>query len=130
VSARPSSKRQAHRRLRRRAEIRFGPEEPTCLGYSRNVSPSGMMIGTVKVFAPGTLLHLRISLEGVQLELRGKVVWARQGPMQWLRTGRVGMGVRFVDPPTDLLARLGVPADYESSPPAKTQSPTPSAGQS
>ncbi len=104
--AAPQARAQGSRRLRRRAEIRFGPDEPTCLGYSRNISKTGLMIGAVRVFSPGTLLKLRITFMGVTVDLRGRVIWAREGPVQWLPTGRIGMGVRFIDPPNDLLARI------------------------
>jgi len=33
-------------------------------------------------------------------------VWAREGPVQFLSTGRVGMGITFLQPPADLLSFL------------------------
>ncbi len=99
----------ASRRMRRRAEVLFGPDEPRYLGYSRNISKTGMMVGTMRVFAPGTILNLRVTLPSGTFEVRGSVIWAREGPVEWLRMGRVGMGLRFVDPPEELVSRLQEP---------------------
>lgn len=90
---------QLSRRARRRVEVRFGPEGPDYLGYSRNLSRTGMMIGTLKVFAPGTVLELKLTLGEQIVSCRAEVVWAREGPVQWLNNGRVGMGIRFLGPP-------------------------------
>ena len=94
------------RRARRRVEVRFGPEGPTYLGYSRNLSRTGMMIGSLKVFAPGTVLDLQLTLGDRTVTLRAQVIWAREGPVQWLNHGRVGMGIRFLGTPPDDMTRL------------------------
>jgi hypothetical protein len=90
------------RRARRRVEVRFGPGGPTFLGYSRNLSRTGMMIGTLKVFAPGTILDLRLTLGDQSVCCRAEVIWAREGSVQWMNHGRVGMGIRFLGPPPAL----------------------------
>jgi len=97
---------QMNRRARRRLEVRFGPEGPTYLGYSRNLSRTGMMIGSLKVFAPGTVLDLRLTLGDHTVALKALVVWAREGPVQWMNHGRVGMGIRFLGTPPDEMNRL------------------------
>ncbi len=97
---------QASRRLRRRAQVLFGPDQPRYLGYSRNISKTGMMVGTLRVFAPDTLLRIRIRLPHGTFDLNGVVIWARQGSVQWLQTGRVGMGIRFTDVPEGLVERI------------------------
>ena len=98
--------RQVSRRARKRVEVRYGPEEPQFIGYSGNVSRSGIMVRAVRVFAPGTVLHLELKFPDGVFRLLGEVVWARQGPMQFLSTGRVGMGITFVQPPPDFLTFL------------------------
>lgn len=76
------------------------------LGYSGNISNTGMMIRTPNVQAPGTILELELRLPQGSIAVMGLVVWARTGPLTWLATGRIGMGVRFIDPPADLVSRL------------------------
>ena len=87
-------------------EIRFGPEAPQFVGYSGNVSRTGIKIRAVRVFAPGTVLNLELKFPQRTFLARGEVVWAREGPMQFLSTGRIGMGVTFVNPAADLLSYL------------------------
>ena len=99
---------QEHKRQRRRVQVRFGEGEPQYLGFSRNLSPGGLMIGSMRVFEPGTILDLELTFPDRTFFLRGQVVWAREGPHQWLISGRVGMGIRFVDvPPPDMVERIG-----------------------
>src|SRR5688572_16980421 len=97
---------QEFRRSRRRLEVRYGADAPRFIGYSRNLSRTGIMLGALRVFAPGTVLHLEMTLKDGPVRALGTVVWARSGSLQWLATGRVGMGIRFVDPPPNLLSLL------------------------
>lgn len=95
------------RRLRRRFEIQYGePGGPRFTGYSGNISASGIMIRSVRVFGEGVLLEMDLMLPDGPMRLQGRVRWARQGSVQLLSSGRIGMGVVFVDPPPELLARL------------------------
>ena len=100
-------KKQLARRARRRIEVRYGPEETKYIGYSRNVSRTGMMVAAVRIFEPGTLLSLVIKLPAGTFQLKGTVIWAREGSFQWLTTGRIGMGISFVDPPQGFLDTIG-----------------------
>ena len=97
---------QTSKRARRRVEVRFGPDEPQFIGYSGNVSRTGIMVRAVRVFAPGTLLHLELKFPDGTFHVRGEVVWARQGPVQFLSTGRVGMGINFLELPDEFLSFL------------------------
>jgi len=99
--------RQASPRYRRRVEVRYiadGIAER--IGYSGNISLSGMMLRTPKALPPGTIVALQIHFPSQVLELEGRVMWAREGPLTLLSTGRIGMGIRFIDPPEDLAAVL------------------------
>jgi hypothetical protein len=102
------SRRQEHARKHRRIEVRFVPEGGGALnrhaqiGYTGNLSLTGMMIRTPRVLPPGTVLSIELRCPERTLTVTGRVIWARQGPMEWVSTGRVGMGVTFVDPPPEL----------------------------
>jgi len=98
---------QGSRRARKRVEVRYGLEEPRFIGYSGNVSKSGIMVRAVRVFPPGSILTLELKLPGgTVVRARGVVVWAREGPPQWVTTGRIGMGITFIEPPQELLGQL------------------------
>jgi hypothetical protein len=95
------------RRLRRRFEVIYGePGGPRFTGYSGNVSTSGLMIRSVRVFGEGVVLDMELKLPDGPVQLKGRVRWARQGSVQMLSTGRIGMGVVFVNPSPELIARI------------------------
>ncbi|HZI93144.1 MAG TPA: PilZ domain-containing protein [Patescibacteria group bacterium] len=101
-----TEQRKVFRRLRKRVEVRYGIKEPEHTGYSGNISRSGMMIRAIRVFGHGTILVLDLKFPEKTYRVRGSVSWAREGTVQYLSTGRVGMGIKFIDPPADLLAML------------------------
>ena len=104
MSPRP---RQLEARYRRRLEVHYTARgRVSQIGYSGNISNTGMMIRTPNVLEPGTVVDLELRLPHGSIAVTGRVVWARTGPMTWLATGRIGMGIRFIDPPADLVTQL------------------------
>jgi len=101
-----TGKKQRRVRLRRRMRIRYGTDKPEFTGYTGNVSRTGLMIRAVRVFAPGTRLRLEVDLGESVHHVEGRVRWAREGGVRFLSTGRIGMGIEFVDPPASLLEAL------------------------
>lgn len=103
----PLRPRQLDARYRRRLEVRYAARgRPSQIGYSGNISNAGMMIRTPNVLPPGTIVEVELRAPQETILLSGQVIWARTGPMSWLATGRIGMGIRFTDPPDDLVSRL------------------------
>ena len=99
-------RRQLAKRYRRRVQVRYGPGTPHFTGFSGNISESGIMIRAVRVFGPGILLNMELDFPGKTVRVRGRVLWAREGGLQLLPTGRIGMGVRFIDPPDEFFEVL------------------------
>jgi Tfp pilus assembly protein PilZ len=100
------------RRSRKRLTVRFGPDRPEYIGYSANISSTGLMIRTGRVFPPGTRLQMEIDVVPRPLRLEGVVVWARAGDPRWIATGRIGMGLKFIHPPDnlmDIIAPIALP---------------------
>jgi len=99
---------QTESRKHRRIEVHYvevsfaAAHQPAKIGFTGNLSGHGMMIRTPRVLAPGTLLKIELRFPQRSLTVTGRVVWAREGPVQWLATGKVGMGVKFIDPPPEL----------------------------
>ena len=91
---------QNSRRARRRVQVRYGVGETRFIGYSGNVSRSGVMVRAARV------LDIELKFPDHTFRLRGEVVWAREGSYQWVLVGRVGMGINFIEPPEDLLRLL------------------------
>jgi PilZ domain len=93
-------------RSRRRVTVHFGAGNTKHIGYSGNVSRTGMMIRTTRVFEPGTVLTLQVEHLTQSIHLEGRVIWARVGELRWLSTGKIGMGIRFINAPEDLMKIL------------------------
>jgi hypothetical protein len=95
-------------RMRRRVEVHYteatagATDKRPKIGFSGNLSMRGMMIRAARVLPPGSLLTITLKFPQRSLTLKGRVMWAREGPAAWITTGRVGMGIRFVDPPPEL----------------------------
>jgi hypothetical protein len=104
VSPRPLQKTPRHRR---RVEVHYKVKGHAAqIGFSGNISASGMMLRTPRVLPPGTILTLEVRFPQRTIVLTGRVMWAREGPLSWLPTGKIGMGIKFVDPPADLVGLL------------------------
>ena len=88
------------RRLGRRLQVRFravGGQESS-VGYTTNVSATGMFVATIRPLPPGTELDVEIGDKKQSLRLDAVVVHARKVPATWQRIRPSGMGVRFLDP--------------------------------
>ena len=89
-------RRQAKRKARR-VQVKFwGAEdaEPRS-GYTINVSPTGLFVGTNRPLPPGRKVRLAISLDERELKLDGTVVHAARVSPLLQRLRPSGMGVRF-----------------------------------
>jgi hypothetical protein len=94
-------------RMRRRLEVRFSDGSgPPLMGYSGNLSQHGMMIRTPRIFPPGTRLTIELRFPAGTIRVEGTVMWAREGPMTWLATGRIGMGIKFGETPPALIEAI------------------------
>jgi Tfp pilus assembly protein PilZ len=96
---------QQRTRRTKRIEVRFGPEQPTDLGFTIDVSETGLFVKTNTVYPPDTRLVLELSLPDRRvLSLRGRVMWAKRVPPQLARLLRkTGMGIELIDPPPEYL---------------------------
>ncbi len=76
-------------RKSKRTSIRYGQEKPDLLGYSKDVSDTGIKMEARKVFKPGTLLLITVGDEPAIL--KGRVMWAQSGVASHLGS----MGINF-----------------------------------
>ena len=97
---------QGAKRHRKRIEVRYGPVTPHFTGYTGNISRTGVMIRAIRCFGPGIILNMDFDFPGKTIRLRGKVLWAREGSVQLLPTGRIGMGIKLIDPPDEFFEVL------------------------
>ena len=84
-------------RYERRLPVRFGRSRPERMGYTGNLSETGLFLATHRVAAQGALLGLSLELEHCKVPLRGSVAWRRVKPQSGLP---LGMGLQLHSPPT------------------------------
>ena len=97
----------ANRRIKRarsRLLVRFGTTVPDKMGFTKNVSESGLFIHTNQVFRPGTTVQLSVQFPDRVLTFWGRVIWAKRVPPQLAHILECGMGIRFMDPSPEWLA--------------------------
>lgn len=81
-------RRKADRKSKRTA-VRYGLEKPDLLGYSKDVSDTGIKMEARKVYKPGTIIFLTVGEEPAVL--KGRVMWAQSGMASQLGS----MGINF-----------------------------------
>ena len=89
--------RRVNNRNPRRVQVRFwdaADEEPR-IGYTINVSPTGVFVGTNRPLAPGRKVQMAISIGESEVTLDGTVVHAARVSPLLQRLRPSGMGVRF-----------------------------------
>ncbi|MBN2644127.1 MAG: pilus assembly protein PilZ [Desulfuromonadaceae bacterium] len=86
-------------RYRKRLRVLYGPEIPSKVGFTSNVSETGLCIQNFVVYPPGTMLLMEAELpDGEIVRMEGRVQWARKVPPALLRKVKyAGMGIRIVN---------------------------------
>ncbi|MBI3621207.1 MAG: PilZ domain-containing protein [Nitrospirae bacterium] len=97
-------KRPAKRELKR-LFVRFGMELPTYVGYTTDISATGLFIKSSTIFPPQTVLKIALTLPDERVVfLSGVVMWSKRVPPQLARLVRKnGMGVRLQQPAQNYL---------------------------
>jgi len=92
-------KRPAKREMKR-LFVRFGKELPTNVGYTTDISATGLFIKSSTIFPPQTVLRIALTLPDDRVVLlSGVVMWAKRVPPQLARLVRKnGMGVHLQQP--------------------------------
>lgn len=86
-------------RLKKRLHVMYGTEIPSKVGFTSDVSVSGLCIKSFIVYSPGQTLLIELELSsGVIVRMEGRVHWARKVPPNLLRKVKhAGMGVKIVN---------------------------------
>ena len=95
-------------RMYKRLFVRYGEELPTYIGYTTDISSTGIFIKASKLFPPETRLKIALTLPDDRVVfLTGSVVWAKRVPQQLYRMIRkAGMGVTLESPDPSYLSIL------------------------
>lgn len=86
-------------RVLKRVRVMYGAEIPSKVGFTSDLSESGLCIKTFIVYPPGEIILLEIELaEGTKIRMEGRVHWARRVPPNLLRKVKhAGMGVKIIN---------------------------------
>jgi len=72
-------------------------------GYTENISEGGVFIATPNPLPLGEPMEIKMELyDGTKVVLRARVAWNRPATDEEMP----GMGLQFIDPPQDLVARI------------------------
>lgn len=91
---------QTSRRLGRRLRVRFRASggHDFHVGYTTNISQTGMFVATIRPLKPGTEIDVEVSDKKHPVQLHAVVIHARKVPAMWQRIRPSGMGIRFLAP--------------------------------
>jgi DNA-binding NtrC family response regulator/Tfp pilus assembly protein PilZ len=102
--------RRAHHRVQENQFVRFRPDvgSTSTVAYLGDISEGGVFIRTSRLLGRGTQLEVDVNVEhdglGYLVRCRGEVAWVAQDNTQ-VPYGP-GFGVRFIDPPRDVVILL------------------------
>ena len=84
------------RRLKR-VKVKYGVDEPIKTAFTRNLSLTGINLGTNNVFAPGTTLLVELEFPERTFSLWSRVMWAKKVPPALAHLLPCGMGLCFLE---------------------------------
>ena len=90
-------------RTRRRLMVKYGTDKADRTAFTKNLSETGLFIGTNNVFKPGTTIQVELKFPEHTFNMWARVVWAKKVPSQLAHVVECGMGVCFVDPSPEWL---------------------------
>ena len=85
------------KRLKKRLQLRYGLEQPEKLGFTEDISTTGIFIRTPQVIQPGKILYVEFRLNDDTLILiKGRIMWAKKVPQNLMVKVKGGMGVHIL----------------------------------
>ena len=90
-------------RTRRRVMVKYGTDKADRTAFTKNLSETGLFIGTNNVFKPGTTIQVELKFPDQTFSMWARVIWAKKVPSQLAHVVECGMGVCFVDPTVEWL---------------------------
>ena len=85
-------------RYRKRLTLRFGVEDTTKIGFTEDISDTGIFIRSSTPMPPNTILTVEIkTLKDEYIRLKGRIMWARKVPMNMMHRVKGGMGLRITE---------------------------------
>ena len=81
-------------RFRKRLSLKFGIEEATRVGFTEDISDTGIFIRSPAVMAPNTILLVELkTISNEIVRLKGRIMWAKKVPQNMMHRIKGGMGL-------------------------------------
>ena len=85
-------------RFRKRLTLKFGVDDTSKIGFTEDISDTGIFIRSATPMAPNTILTVEIkTLKDEFIRLKGRIMWARKVPMNMMHRVKGGMGLRITE---------------------------------
>lgn len=85
------------KRYRKRLQLRYGPDGPSRIGFTEDLSDTGIFLRSTYVHPPNTILEIFMNVkEQHDVVFKGRVMWARRVPPNLMNKIKGGMGVRIL----------------------------------
>ncbi len=86
-------------RVRKRMRVMYGLNMPSKVGFTSDISESGLCVKSFLVYNPGEVILIEIELDNdIIIRAEGRVHWARRVPPNLLRKVKyAGMGVKIIN---------------------------------
>lgn len=91
------TERRVLKRFRKRIKLRFGPDGPKQIGFTEDISDTGIFLRSTIVHRPNTILSIALSIHGPDdVVFQGRIMWARKVPHNLMNKIKGGMGIRIL----------------------------------
>ena len=85
-------------RYRKRLTLKFGVDEASRIGFTEDISDTGIFIRSASPMAPNTILTVEIqTLKGEIIRLKGRIMWAKKVPQNMMHRIKGGMGLLITE---------------------------------
>ena len=85
------------KRHRKRLQLRFGSDGPSRLGFTEDLSDTGIFLRSTFVHRPNTVLKVYLNVnDKSDVAFEGRVMWARKVPHNLMDKIKGGMGIRIL----------------------------------
>lgn len=86
------------KRFRKRLSLRYGIDETTKIGFTEDISDTGIFIRSVAVLAPNTILTVELKTVSDEIvQLKGRIMWAKKVPQNMMHRIKGGMGLLITE---------------------------------
>lgn len=85
-------------RYRKRLSLRYGVDELSKIGFTEDVSDTGIFIRTAAPLAPNLIITVLLKVSETEtVQLKGRIMWAKRVPQNMMQRIKGGMGIRITE---------------------------------